>query len=92
MKELKNIVYTGYGYTPKSENYDMGYIYTFIGIIIVIITIALHKLLIGLWRTIKKDRLLDDTQVLREYERAKMEAEIKELKEEIKKVKNKEEE
>ncbi len=46
----------------------MGYIYTFIGIMVVIVTIALHKLLIGLWRTIKKDRLLDDTQALREYE------------------------
>ena len=33
MKELNNIVYIGYGYTPKSENYNMGYIYTFIGII-----------------------------------------------------------
>lgn len=81
-----------YGKTPKSENYNMGYIYTFIIICIIIVTISLHKLLKGWWRQIKKDRLLDDTQALREYERAKMEAEIEELKKEVKELKKDKEE
>ena len=70
----------------------MGYIYTLIAICIIIISISLHKLLKKWWRTIKQDRLLDDTQAIREYERAKMEKEIEELKKEISELKEEKEE
>ena len=71
----------------RNGEYNIGYIYTFIAFCIIIVTISLHKLIKGWWRQNKKDRLLDDTQALKEYERAKMEAEIEELKKELKKQK-----
>lgn len=53
-------------------------------VLILTITIQIHILLKTLWRNKLKDRLLEDQQAITEYERFKMEQEIKELKKQIK--------
>ena len=57
--------------------------------IIISITIVIHFFLKSIKRQHLQDRLLEDQQAITEYERFKMEQEIKQLEEENKKLRKK---
>ena len=71
----------------KGEIYNIGYIWTIIIIIILIVTLIVHLSLKHKWRQVLKDKLLEDEQQIKEYEKIKIQNELEMLKEENKKLK-----
>ena len=64
----------------------------FVGIILLALFVRIHFFLKDVRRQQLEDKLLEDTQALREYERAKMEAEIEAQELELKRMQSKKKE